>query len=415
MNLRDSLRLTLRHLRQRGLRSWLTILGIVIGVAAVVSIVSIGEGLRVSVTERLQRLGGDVISITPGFTQATGMMRGPPGFMGGSATSATLTDTDLAITRSTPGVQAAAGAISGRARVYYLGQNVSLSLQGVDPAVWRLLTTTQVESGRMLAPGDTHTALLGSRVAQRVFKQPLAVNRQVTIDNQTYRVVGVLQATDFGRDDNSIILPLPQARTHTPGLGSTEYNTITAKATPGQDVEALAADIQSRLMVTRHVSERTQDFTVTSPAATAAVAQQITGTITLFLAGIAAVSLLVGAVGISNTMYMSVLERTREIGLLKALGATNGEVLRLFVAESALFGLVGGTIGAAMGAIAAIVMGTVGLRIFPGPGGGGGAVVIPPMLLPLAMGFAMLIGALSGVFPARQAARLKPVEALRYE
>lgn len=420
-------RLSWRHVRQRGLRSLLTILGIIIGVAAVVAIVSIGEGLQANVAQRLGGLGSDILTVTPGYDRAQHMgFRGggfggpPPG--SGMGASAPLTERDMVTVRSVPGVQYIQGAVSGRADLYYLGQNVSLPVSGVEPSVWQFFTTTALESGRYLGAGDSGApvAVIGNAVARGVFKQDIEVNKQVTLGGFPFKIVGVLNRTDFGGGDRTLYVPVEWARKILTGIGADQVSSISVKLSPSasgslDDQQVVIDEITSRLMATRHVNERTRDFTVTSPAAIRETIGQVTGTITLFLGGIAAVSLLVGAVGISNTMYTSVLERTRLIGLLKALGTTNGEVMRLFLVESSLYGLVGGLAGVAIGSAASIIMGTVGLRFLPVPGGGGATTVIPPGLILFALGFAMLIGAVSGVFPARRGARLSPVEALRYE
>ncbi len=418
-------RLSWKHVRQRGLRSLLTILGIIIGVAAVVAIVSIGEGLQANVAQRLGGLGSDVLTITPGYERAQGAgfrgggfeAHGPMG--GGQAASAPLTERNVNTVRSVPGVQYVQGTVSGRADLYYLGQNYSLSIQGVDPSVWRFFVTTALESGRYLTAGDSSSpvAVIGNAVARGVFKQDIEVNKQVTLGGFPFRVVGVLNRTDFGGGDRSVYIPVDWARKVLTDIASDQVSSISVKLSPegASDPQAVIDEITPRLMATRNVNERTRDFTVTSPAAIRETVGQITGTITLFLGGIAAVSLLVGAVGISNTMYTSVLERTRLIGLLKALGTTNGEVMRLFLVESSLYGLVGGLAGVVIGSAASVVMGTVGLRFLPVPGGGGATTVVSPGLILFALTFAMLIGALSGILPARRGSRLSPVEALRYE
>jgi putative ABC transport system permease protein len=199
----------------------------------------------------------------------------------------------------------------------------------------------------------------------------------------------------------------------TTNVSRNTFTSIMVKVADVSLVNNITTEIVQKLMPERHVNPRTQDFTVT---AFATIQQQITSvvqTISLFLAAIAAVSLLVGAVGIANTMFMSVMERTRQIGLLKALGATDNEVMRLFLIESGLFGLFGGIIGIIFGILVSVIVSAVGLRAI-GPGGTMSAVVTPELLI-FALAFSVFVGVVSGVVPARQAAKMNPVDALRFE
>jgi putative ABC transport system permease protein len=199
----------------------------------------------------------------------------------------------------------------------------------------------------------------------------------------------------------------------TTNISRNTFTSIIVKVADPNLATQIASDIITKLMPSRHVNPRTRDFTVT---AFAAIQQQITSvvqSISLFLAAIAAVSLLVGAVGIANTMFMSVMERTRQIGLLKALGATDSEVMKLFLMESGLFGFVGGVLGIIFGVSISVIISEVGLRAI-GPGGAMTAVVSPQLLV-FALGFSIFVGIISGVAPARSAAKMNPVDALRFE
>ncbi len=412
MRFYDIFKLSLNHVRKSKLRSWLTILGIIIGVAAVVAIVSIGEGMRQTVSMRLSTLGADIITITPGYTRAIG--GAAFGQAGPSISTANLTEKDVKVVKSVPGVLFVDGIVSGRAKVKYLDQEASISIRGVDPAAWRFMTTSELESGRFLDPGDSNVAVVGYRVAKEVFKQPLAINRLITINGQGFRVIGILKQTGgFGGEDSTILIPAANARNILEDIAPDQVTSISVKIANADEADSIVKVIEERLMLSRHVTERTKDFTVTSAKQLLQNIAEVMQSITLFLGGIAAVSLLVGAVGIANTMFMSVLERTREIGILKAMGATNGEVLLIFLIESALFGIVGGIIGIAAGAVISSIISTIGLRMI-GPGGAITTVITPGLVL-FAICFSIFLGAISGVIPARQAAKLKPVDALRYE
>ena len=410
----DTFKLSLSHVKKSKMRSWLTIIGIVIGVAAVVAIISIGQGMQESVAARLGSLGADQITVTPGFSRASG------GFEGGrSAGSATinLTDKDVNVIKQVPGVLYVNGMVSGRSDMIMGTEKASVSITGVDPVVWRSMVTTELESGRYLQPGDSNAVVIGYSLAHETFLQPITLNRPITIGGKTFKVVGIFVQSGGGfggGGDNAVYMPVDYARdVITTNVSRNTFTSIMVKVADPTQADKIATDIITKLMPSRHVNSRTRDFTVT---AFATIQQQITSvvqTISLFLAAIAAVSLLVGAVGIANTMFMSVMERTRQIGLLKALGATDGEVMKLFLMESGLFGFVGGVLGIICGILISVIISAVGMRAI-GPGGAMNAVVTPQLVI-FALAFSIFVGIISGVAPARSAAKMNPVDALRFE
>jgi putative ABC transport system permease protein len=412
----DIFRLSLSHVKKSKMRSWLTIIGIVIGVAAVVAIISIGQGMQASVQSRLGSLGADLITVTPGFSRASG----GGGFGGGSAGSASinLTDKDLNVIKQVPGVLYVNGMVSGRSDIILGTEKTSVSITGVDPAVWRSMVTTQLESGRYLQPGDSNDVVIGYSLAHGTFLNDITLNRPVTIGGKTFKVVGIFVQSGGGfgggGGDNAVYMPADYARdVITTNVSRNTFTSIMVKVVDPTLANQVAADIVTKLMLSRHVNPRTRDFTVTEFAL---IQQQITGvvqTISIFLAAIAAVSLLVGAVGIANTMFMSVMERTRQIGLLKALGATDNEVMKLFLLESGLFGFVGGVLGIIFGVLISVIISELGLRAI-GPGGAMNAVVTPELLV-FALAFSIFVGIISGVAPARSASKMNPVDALRFE
>lgn len=424
MKLNDIMTMSLNSLTHRKLRSWLTVLGIVVGVAAVVALVSIGEGLQQSVQNQLNRFGANLITVTLGFERAGGGFT----FGGGrerTTLSSNLTENDIRTIRSTPGVLYVDGIISGRASASFEGETASLSIQGVDTSVWKFMVTTNLESGRYLSSGDTYVAVVGNSVAHGLYKHDLLLNSIITIGGHSFRVVGILQSGTgggVGGGGGSVVyISKDDARRVITNLDltSNQYSSISIQTTQSADVQTVVNQLTNNLMLTRHVTNNTQDFTVTSALSLQQSIGSVSQTITYFLAGIAGISLLVGGIGIANTMFMSVIERTRQIGVLKSLGTTNNEVMKLFLTESGLLGLIGGVIGVAVGVILSgliSALGGGGLFFLGARGGGQGMqTVIKPEILLLAIGFSVFIGAISGLFPSRRAAKLQPVEALRYE
>jgi len=426
MKFNDIVGLSMNNLLHRGLRSWLTILGIVIGVAAVVGILSISAGLQASISSRLGGLGADILTITPGFSRAAGFAFAGGGgggafFSQGSTSTQNLTIRDVEVIKAVPGVAVVDGIVSGRATASYLAQSASVSIQGVDPLAWKQMTTTSLDSGRYLSPGDANVVVLGYSIANSMFKKPLGVNTQITIGGQPFKIVGTLQqSTGFGGSDNTVIMPVAAARDIVSDITASQLSSIQVKVADVDALNGTSNTIESRLLLSRHVTESTKDFTITSGQAIQATIASVLNTLSLFLGGIAAISLLVGAIGIANTMFMSVMERTRQIGTLKALGATSFEVMKLFLFESAMLGLIGGLIGVFLGFIASGALSELGVRLAAAGAGGAGAggassTLITPELVLFAMGFSVAIGAIAGILPARSASKLQPIEALRYE
>ncbi len=425
MKLIKSLKLALNILLHSKLRSWLTIIGIVLGVSAVVAIVSIGEGLQQNVQNRLGGLGADLVTISPGGGRASAGFRsfGPPGGgNGGGEAGATpaenknLTKKDIQSIKLVENVKLVHGVVSGRGEVYYLSEKSSPSIDGVDPTTWKEITTSELESGRFLSPSDDFAAVVGSRIAKNTFKQPLELNRVITIEGKAFKVVGILKEAGEGGSDNKITIPINTARDVLPNIGDEKFDSIIVKASNPDAVDQIMLDVDEKLMISRHLTSKKKDYRVSSAKATQQRLSDITSTLTLFLSAIAAVSLIVGAVGIANTMFTSVLEKTKEIGIMKSIGAKNSDILAIFVFNAALVGMVGGLLGITLGSIVSILLPNLGLRLMGGGGLGGNIVtVITPQLLIYSLLLSIAIGVISGIIPAYRASKLKPVDALRYE
>ncbi len=419
----DIFKLSLNSLTHRGLRSWLTILGIIIGVAAVVAMLSIGTGMTQSVEAQLSGFGADILYINPGYIEA----EGKSGFFGkGGAPddedNPILTDNDIHTIYNVEGIIAVNGVISGFSEVEYLSESVSLTITGIDPIGWNEISTSELESGRYLNPGDRNSVLIGSSVANNIFDRSLTANTQIKIDDKTFIIVGILSESGtggFGGDDRTIFMTHDDARDIVENIESNEYSYIEAKIIDMDLVDEIIENVENSLYTMRMITEDTQDFTVTSPTSFIETITSTVETLSFFFIGIAAISLLVGAIGIANTMFMSVLERTRLIGILKSLGSRNSEIMKLFLTESGIIGFMGGLLGVFLGLIIIGFISNISVGFMGAFGKSGGAsstaIVVTPELILFALAFATIIGIISGLIPARQAAKLQIVEAMRSE
>jgi len=406
-------KMALNMLLHSKLRSWLTIIGIVIGVGAVVGILSLGDAMEEQVQSRLAEMDLTKIAVSPGYTRAMSNMPGPPGGGGGTATDSELTDDDIDALQGIEGIQYIEGEISGSEEVDYAGENATLSITGVDPQVWKYMTTLETQSGRLLEPADKYVAVIGSDVASGIYDQDVGVNQVITIKGKSVRVVGILaEEGDLG--DSSIYMPIDGAVNLIEDAEEDVFDTIMVKAQSEDVVDTVMEDITDKLMVSRHVMrEDDMDFSVTASKSMAESVTEMTSSMTLFLGAIAAVSLLVGAVGIANTMFTSVLEKTKEIGTMKAIGAKNRDILMIFVFNSAMVGFVGGVFGVMLGAFISTLFPMLGMTMMRSEGDTG--ISLSPHLMLFGLVLAVVIGIVSGAVPAYRASKLKPVDALRYE
>jgi putative ABC transport system permease protein len=438
MKFADILKLSLNGLTHRGLRSWLTILGIIVGVAAVIAMLSIGAGMSQSMKSQMSNFGADVLTVSVGRTRAFGPESGftnrfqpgesgsPPGMQGQTsqttttATTATLTDTDLLAISKAEGVETVSGIISGRATVQYLAQTVTVTVEGIEPSAWNSMTTSKLASGRLLESGESTNVVIGNGVANGMFDYNLTIDTQIRIGSKTFTIVGILAESgtgSFGGDDRTIFMTIQVAREIVTDIGNNDYSSIQVKVTDTNAVDQIIENVKQVLYTSRMVTSDTADFTVTSPTSMLATIQSTMQTLTFFLTGIAAISLLVGAIGIANTMFMSVMERTRLIGILKSIGTRNSEIMKMFLAESGIIGLMGGLLGIFLGFIVVGVISSIGFNIM-GMGRMGtntSVAIVTPELILFALAFSTIIGIVSGLIPARKAANLQVVEAMRSE
>jgi len=415
MRLSKILKLAWNILVHSKLRSWLTIIGIVIGIAAVVSIVSVSQGAKQQLEERFGQWGADIITISPGYSQAKGFKRVGKG--GGlTADQEDLTDKDILVLKSIPNVNFVMGQVSATGEVKYLGKSGNIHITGVNTDAWKEITTNEIDFGRDLTKGDIYSAVIGYNIANSFFNKQVQINRQITIEGRIFKVVGIFKQ---GENDNAVIIPLEPARDLLEDIDEDEFSSITIKIDNVEDViNKTIPAIERKLMLSRGIlREKDRDFSVYSPLAMQSAITETMNTMSIFLGAIAAISLIVGAVGISNTMFTSVLEKTKEIGVMKAIGAKNRDIMLIFLLNSGMIGFVGGLGGVIIGAVAS---GYIGLLV-NGNGGGmmgkmfGSTTALTPELLIFAFSFSIIIGMIAGAIPAYRASKLKPIDALRYE
>jgi putative ABC transport system permease protein len=420
MKLSKTLKLSFNMLMHSKLRSWLTIIGIFIGVAAVVAIISLGQGLQQSVNSQISGLGQDIITISSGSSRALG----GGDFGGGGGRSSInikpLSDKDLQALRLVPNIKSIDGVVSGRATVAYQSQNTSVSIQGDDPSVFSDFLTTSLQSGRYLGSGDAGVVVIGSGVSSNIFSSAVNVGSNLVINGKPFRVIGILAAASgFGGGDNGIYMSTKDARNvlgNTTTLGLSDYSSIQVKVVDVNYINDTTNAITAVLANSHHVASGKEDFSVTSAQALQERFSSITSGITLFLGVIAAISLLVGGIGVANTMFTSVLEKTRDIGVMKSIGAKNSDILLIFLFNSGLLGLVGGLLGIFFGILIDLAFPLLGLSAgLGGAGRGGFTIPVNGWLMFGAVVFSISLGMAFGAIPAYNASKLKPVDALRYE
>lgn len=399
----------LESLASNKMRSGLTVLGIVIGVAAVIAMMAIGQGAQNSITGEIQGIGTNLLFVSAGNIQQEVRNVKP----------LTLEDAEaIADPLAAPSVLAVAPEISGYLEVAVGKESSSINVSGVTPEYASVLNESVTEGefiGQEHFLGRSAVAVIGPDTAERLFDRPNGVTGEtIRISGQPFRVIGVLKSkggSGFGNQDDRVMVPLTTAQSRlVQRWGHNSVDVIQAQAIDSDSVQA-ATDEIAQILRTRHRTEvGVDDFTIYSQESILGAVQQITGVLTIFLGGIAAISLLVGGIGIMNIMLVSVTERTREIGLRKALGARKRDILVQFLTESVLLSLVGGFIGIGVAwGIATIV------RLIAEANGANIIPVIGMDAILLATLFSMGVGLLFGLYPANRAAGLQPVEALRYE
>jgi len=411
----DTIQTALAQLSANKLRTGLTMLGIVIGVGAVIALMAAGQGAQKGVTKEVSGLGSNLIFVEPGQTEQGGRF---------GVGAMTLTTDDAEAIKSLPYVDAAVSQfkLDMENQLVGNGRNTSASMTATGPD-FPYVRSWEVEAGRFLIDDDVSrkatNVVLGAQVAEDLFDTPQsAIGQQVRLNfgpfSLNLTVVGVMEkrgAGGSGDEDTQILIPLTTFQTRIPfgrnPTGEENIGQIVVKATQGGKVDETKDDIY-QLLLQRH--DYTEDFTVETQEDLTATARQVSRTLTMLLGAIAGISLVVGGIGIMNIMLVSVTERTREIGIRKAVGASSGNILLQFVVEAVIVTLVGGAVGVLAGVVAA--------RIANGQDFGTGSpvtTVVAPWSIFVALGVSAIIGLFFGIYPAFRASRLDPIEALRTE
>jgi putative ABC transport system permease protein len=402
--IKEYFKIGLKNLKTRSLRSWLTILGIVIGVFLIISLLSLSQGIKDTISQQLKALGGEMIFVMPG--DASNLLMS---MMGGG----TLEKEDITTIKKVPGVEIVLPMSYQSAVMRYKNEGKTIMLagepweEGID--VLQKFQGWSLSNGSWPIPGKREV-IVGKQVAETVFKEPVKVGNEAVIKGVKFEIVGVLNSLGSKMDDTFVYMDMPLYQDLTgEKRGSAQMATV--KIESGANLNQVADDIKEALEKTRkrRVGTDAADFSVITSDKMSDIAGGILGVIQFAVMAFASIAIIVGGIGIMNTMFTAVRERTREIGIMKAIGAKNSAILAIFLFEAGIIGLGGGIGGTLLGALLAKAIESYG-QISP-------MIYFKASLTPgiLAFGliFSFLIGCFSGFFPAQKAAKLKPVEALR--
>lgn len=404
--LKDYFLLAFRNLRRRKLRSWLTILGIFIGIAAIVAFISLGQGLENYINAQFQEIGTNIIMVMG----RAGPVVSP---IASSLSSKPLTKDDVELVEKVNGVEIASPMIMYPTSIVYGKEKKDLFLYSLEPKdiddLFGQLSSFGAEEGRQLKETDKDAAVVGSRFYE-LFKKKIGLGNRIEINGEKFKIIGILKSIGNPQDDMSVYITNEMMGEIT---GEKDrVSMIYVKTKEGISPEDVAEKIKEKMREDRDEKKGEESFSVSTAAQMLEMFGQILAVVTIVFIGIASIALVVGGIGIMNTMYTAVLERTREIGIMKAVGATNKDILLIFLMESGLLGLVGGLIGLVLGigiskAVEYVTINFYALNLLK--------ITFDPVTIISVLLFSFLVGSISGVMPAMQAARLKPVDALRHE
>ena len=399
--IRDFIGYGISNLRRSGLRSWLTMIGIFIGMASVVALISLGQGLENSINEQFEAIGADKIIV-----QSKGIFGAP------TTEVESLTEKDLKIIENTNGIVDATGYIIDTAKLEFNDIVRYFVLVGIDneDELIKEIYSYDIEEGRNLKKGEKFKVVLGNDFFKsELFDKKLKLRDTILLNDIEFTIVGFYETVGNQIDDRNVYVSYEVAEDLYDKEG--EYSFIFAKAASDTIPEEAAERVEKEIRDDRGLDEGNEDFTVQSAKDLFESFATILNILQIFLIGIAGISLVVGGIGIMNTMYTAVLERTKEIGVMKSIGAKNSDILMIFIIESGILGFVGGVIGVILGVgfskMVEIIAANAGYSIIK--------ISFPPFLIIGTLIFAFVVGSLSGLIPAYKASKLQPVDALRYE
>lgn len=410
----DAAKIALTGIKHARIRSLLTMLGIVIGIASVILLMSVGRSAQELIIKEVEGIGSNLIFVHPGATRGS-RFSSPPSVQG--VIIKTLTERDAAALRREPSVARVAPEVRGRARVVFENNDVETTFEGTN-ADFFTVRNFVVERGTSFTVTDVQSfrrvAVIGSELAKTLFDLRDPVGKQIRLKGVAFIVIGVLEAKGvgpFGIDqDNLIIIPITIAQKQL--LGIDYYNDLSIQASSDYNIDFTKARITATLRASHGITDPDKDdFSIHTQEDALSILGNITSILTVFLTAIASISLVVGGIGIMNIMLVSVFERTREIGLRKAVGATNADILIQFLLEAVILTLIGGVIGILAGSFFTLVAYLILSRVLPT----GWTFALPLNAVMLAAVVAIITGIVFGIYPASQAAKKNPIDALRYE
>ncbi|MBI5733227.1 ABC transporter permease [Candidatus Jorgensenbacteria bacterium] len=414
MKLKDSIRTALRGLTHAKVRSLLTMLGIVIGIASVIVLMSIGKSAERLILNQVQSIGSNLVFIVPGATKGS-RFASPPSVQG--VIIKTLIKTDLEALRREPTVERAAPEVRGQAKIVFENNDTTVTYTGTSEEFFTI-RNFEVKRGNPFTNSDVDSfnrvALLGPEIARTLFGERDPINKTIRLKGISFRVVGVLEEKGlgpFGVDqDNLVIIPISIAQKQL--LGINYYNVITVQASDSYNVEFTQSRVTAILRQNHRITDPSKDdFTIRTQEDALAILGNITSILKIFLTSIAFISLIVGGIGIMNIMLVSVVERTKEIGLRKAVGATNRDILQQFLIEAILLTVTGGIVGIFIGSLVDVLAYLVLVNVLTS----GWVFALPLSALTLAVTVATATGIIFGIYPARKASLKNPIDSLRYE